>query len=582
MPGPAQFFGSHLADAVRAGDVDEKVLDDKVQRLLVLLERAGGLDHPEPVSEQSIDDPEDRAVARRAATESFVLLSNRGGALPVELPIEVGDAGGELPLLAVIGPNAAVAMIQGGGSARVSAFTPITPLNGVRARFGDSFRIEHERGCSSYKQTPILDGSVLDGLLQLAYYAGRERSGDPVLVEPGDRGWFTFTGRFTPEVPEEFSMRISGTLVAPESGEWTFGLVQVGRAKLSIDGEVVVDNWQPSGRSDAFMGFGSAEVTATFDLVAGEPHRLEVEFVPAGPSMGGLAIGCIPPAPPDLHERAVALARRADIVVCVVGTDGDWETEGVDRDAMALPPPQDELVRAVAAVNNRTVVVVNAASPVEMSWAGDVGAVLQCWFAGEEWGHALADVLAGDVSPSGKLPTTFPVRIDDTPAFKSYPGEAGEVHYEEGVFVGYRWYDARDIEPRFCFGHGLSYTSFSLEPPTVSTREVSLGQLADGATIRIGVRVSNTGTRRGAEVVQCYVRDAEASVDRPVQELKAFAKVWLDPGATDDVTLELDRRAFAFWNVDTDDWTVEPGEFELRIGTSSRAIAHRVTIRVGG
>ena len=578
MPGPAQWFGPNLADAVRGGEVDEKILDEKVRRLLVLLERTGALDNPDPVGEQSIDDPEDRAVARRAATESFVLLSNRDRALP----IEGAPNGEELPLLAVIGPNAAVAMIQGGGSARVSAFTPVTPLAGLLERFGTAFRIEHERGCSSYKQTPVLDGTVLDGPLQVAYYAGRERAGEPALVEPGDRGWFTFTGPFTPEVPEEFSMRITGTLVAPETGEWTFGLVQVGRAKLSIDGEVVVDNWQPSGRSDAFMGFGSAEVTAAIDLAAGESHRLEVEFVPAGPSMGGLAIGCTPPAPADLLERAVALAARADIVVCVVGTDGDWETEGVDRDAMALPAPQDDLVRAVAAVNDRTIVAVNAASPVEMRWAGDVGAVLQCWFAGEEWGHALADVLSGDVSPSGKLPTTFPVRIDDTPAFKSYPGEGGQVHYEEGVFVGYRWYDARNIEPRFCFGHGLSYTSFELEPPAVSDRAVSVEQLVDGATIRIAVPVHNTGVRRGAEVVQCYVHDVEASVDRPVHELKAFAKVWLEPGATEHVTLELDRRAFAFWDVDRNDWTVEPGAFELRIGASSRAIAHRVNLRVNG
>lgn len=575
MPGPAMFFGAHLADAVRAGDVDEKVLDDKVRRVLTLLERTGGLSGSDFGPEQSIDDPKDREVARRAAAESFVLLRNHGAALPIE-----AGADAEPPLLAVIGPNAAVAMIQGGGSARVSAFTPVTPLAGIRERFGDAFRVEHERGCSSYKQTPVLDDGMLDGPLQLAYYAGRERAGEPVLVEPGDRGWFTFTGPFTPEVPDEFSMRITGTLVAPESGEWTFGLVQVGRARLSIDGEVVVDNWQPSGRSDAFMGFGSTEVTAEVELVAGEPHHLEVEFVPGGPSMGGLAIGCTPPAPADLLDRAAALAARADVVVCVVGTDGDWEAEGNDRASMALPPPQDELVRAVSAANERTIVVVNTASPVEMNWADDVGAILQGWFAGEEWGHALADVLSGDISPSGKLPTTIPYRLEDTPAFTNYPGERGQVRYGEGVFVGYRWYDARRIEPRFCFGHGLSYTTFALGTPAVWTPEIRVGELADGATVRIGVGVRNTGERRGAEVVQCYVHDADATVARPPHELKAFAKVWLDPGADAEVTLELDRRAFAFWDVERNDWLVEPGDFEIRIGTSSRAIAHRVALRV--
>jgi beta-glucosidase len=574
MPGPPQWFGARLAEAVRAGEVEQSVVDDHAWRMLALLDRAGALDGSEPGAEQSVDDPEDRAVARRAATESFVLLHNRAGFLPLE------PGGDDRPLLAVIGPNASLAMIQGGGSARVSAFAPVTPLAGIVERFGDSYRIEHERGCTSYKQTPVLDTTVLDGPLQIAYHAGRERSGEPALVEPGDRAWFTFTGPFTPEVPEEFSMRITGTVVVPETGAWTFGLVQIGRARLSIDGALLVDNWNPTGRSEAFMGFASAEVTAEIELVAGEPHALEVEYTLPAPSLGGLAIGCLPPSPPDAFDRAITLAARADAVVCVVGTDGDWETEGNDRESMTLPHPQDELIRAVSAVNPHTAIVVNAASPVEMDWTDQVGAVLQCWFAGEEWGHALADVLAGDVSPSGKLPTTFPVRIEDTPAYTSYPGERGQVHYGEGVFVGYRWYDARRIEPKFCFGHGLSFTTFALDPPAVSAREVSSDALTGGETVRLTVPVRNTGDRRGAEVVQCYVHDVAASVARPPAELKAFAKVWLDPGETGEAVLELNRRAFAFWDVAADTWTVEPGEFELRIGTSSRAIAHRVALTV--
>ncbi|MDQ1510538.1 MAG: beta-glucosidase, partial [Actinomycetota bacterium] len=313
-----------------------------------------------------------------------------------------------------------------------------------------------------------------------------------------------------------------------------------------------------------FMGYGSAEAAGTIALTAGEPHTLEVEFVPPR-GLGGLEIGCRPPAPPDLMDRAVALARRADAVVCVVGTDNDWETEGHDRESMALPPPQDDRVRAIAAVNPSAVVVVNAASPIEMPWVDDVAAIMQTWFPGEEWGNALADVLSGDVSPSGKLPTTIPVRLEDTPAFTNYPGERGQVRYGEGLFVGYRWYDARHVEPRFCFGHGLSYSTFELSPPTW-----------DGDAVH--VRVTNIGAVRGAETVQCYVHDVEASVARPQQELKAFTKVWLDPGESRDLTLGLDERAFAFWDVAAHAWTVEPGEFELRVGTSSRAIAHRITI----
>ena len=552
MPGPPQWFGEKLEDAVDAGDVDEKAVNEKARRVLTLLEQTGRLDDAVPHTEECVDDPVDREVARRAARESFVLLRNENAVLPI------ADTG----TIAVIGPNASACVIQGGGSARVEPHGPVSPLAGLRARFTTT--IEHARGCFSSKRTPVLDTAVLDGPLTVEYFAGRERAGVPVYTEEARRGLFTFIGPVGNGVPEEFSLRARGTVVASESGEWTFSLVQVGRARLSIDGEVVVDNWQPTARSAAFMGYGSEERRGTIELLAGEPRDLEVEFVPPR-GLGGLEIGCMPPNPADLMDRAVALAARARVAVCVIGTDNDWESEGHDRDSMALPAPQDELIRAVAAANPCTVVVVNAASPVEMPWCDDVAAVLQAWFPGEEWGNALADVLSGDVSPSGKLPTTFAHRLEDTPAFTNYPGERGQVRYGEGVFVGYRWYDVRDIEPQFCFGHGLSYTTFAIGEPVWV-----------GESLRL--RVTNTGSCAGAEVVQCYVRDVEASVARPVQELKAFAKVTLDPGQSEDVVLELGPRSFAFWDVAARDWLVEPGDFELLVGTSSRDIRHRLTV----
>ncbi len=257
--------------------------------------------------------------------------------------------------------------------------------------------------------------------------------------------------------------------------------------------------------------------------------------------------------------------------MCVVGSDGQWETEGNDRETMTLPGAQDDLVRAIAAANERTVVVVNAGSPVAMPWTEDVAAILQGWFAGEEWGNALADVLSGDVSPSGKLPTTLPVRIEDTPAYTNYPGENGKVLYGERNFVGYRWYDARRIEPRFPFGHGLSYTTFELGEVTWTPKPEAGGVVAE-------VPVRNTGSRRGAEVVQCYVSDVESSVAKPPQELRAFAKVWLDPGESQTVTLSLERRAFSHWDPERGDWVVEPGDFIVQVGASSRDLARSTTI----
>lgn len=557
MPGPPQWFGSHLADAVRAGEVDEKTLDDKVRRVLTILDRSGALDDAPAGPEESVDDPLDRAVARAAAAASFVLLCNEKATLPFE-PATVRT-------LAVIGPNADIAHILGGGSARVSPHPVVTPLAGLRARFGHDVDVVFERGCTNHKRIPALDSRFLDGRVQVEYYAGRERAGEPALAEDAERAWFTWLGPVGGGVPDDFSVRVRATLRPPESGSWTLSLVQAGRARLSLDGELLLDNWNPTGRSDAFYGFGSEELVATLEFVAGRAYEIEVEAVPAAPALGGLGVGLLPPAGDDLMARAVALAQRADAVVCVVGTDGEWESEGYDRDTLALPGAQDDLVRAVAAANPRTAVVVNAASPVAMPWADEVAAILQCWFAGEEWGNALADVVSGDLSPSGKLPTTLPVRLEDTPAFTNYPGERGQVRYGEGVFVGYRWYDTRALSPRFCFGHGLSYTTFDLSEPKCGDGEVS-------------VRITNTGARRGAEVVQCYVRDVEATVARPVQELKAFAKVELDPGESRTIRLALDDRAFAFWDVARHDWTVEPGDFEIRLATSSRDIRHRLTI----
>ena len=557
MPGPAQWFGENLARAIGAGEVDEKTLDEKVRRVLRVLERAGAFENPDPGPEESVDDPEDRAVAREAAAASFVLLKNDGRALPLAMTRQ----------LAIIGPNSDIAHVMGGGSARVPPHTVVSALEGIRARFEGEVAVTHERGCSNHKRTPYLDTRFLDGLVEVAYYAGREFEGEPVLVEDSQRGYFTWLGPVGANVPEEFSVRIRANLVVSEAGEWKFSLVQAGRARLRLDGEMLVDNWQPKGRSDAFFGLGSEELATTLTLVEGARHEIEVEFIPAAPGVGGLAIGLAPPVGSQLLERAVAAAAAADAVVCIVGLDGDWETEGNDRETINLPGPQDELIRAVAAVNGNTIVVVNAGSPIAMPWRDDVAAILQGWYAGEEWGNALADVLSGDVNPSGKLPTTFPVRLEDTPAFTNYPGERGKVHYGEGVFVGYRWYDARDVEPAFCFGHGLSYSKFEIGDVEWNAPELQ-------------VKVTNSSARPGAEVIQCYVHDVEASVARPPQELKAFSKVMLEAFESKTVTLTLDRDAFAFWDSATSAWFVEPGEFELRIGTSSRDIHQRLTITV--
>jgi beta-glucosidase len=279
----------------------------------------------------------------------------------------------------------------------------------------------------------------------------------------------------------------------------------------------------------------------------------------------GLTVGAEAPKSDDLIARAVAAAAAAEVAIVVVGTSAEWETEGEDRDTMDLPGDQDELIRRVAAVNPRTIVVVNAGSPVTMPWVDDVAAVMQVWFPGEEFGDALADMLLGVHEPGGRLPITIPVQLSDTPAFRHHPGRDGLAVYEEGLFIGHRWYDAQGITPQFPFGHGIGYTSWSMGEATLS------GSIHAGVTVSVPVR--NTGERDGATVVQCYVGPSHPSADRPVRTLGGFTRVTAAAGEAATATIELPSRAFARWDIDLHDWVVDPGPREVWVGWSSAALS---------
>ncbi|HEX6424837.1 MAG TPA: glycoside hydrolase family 3 C-terminal domain-containing protein [Acidimicrobiales bacterium] len=599
MPGPARAFGPALAAAVRAGKVDEAAVDAQVTRLLGVLDRIGALDDEGPGDETAIDRPEHRRVARRAATESTVLLANDG-----LLPLDRAT----LRTVAVIGPNADRAQIMGGGSAAVRPHYLVTPVEALRAALGDGVTVVHERGCDNRKATPVLGGrgtAAPDGAgkgLAVDWFAGPDLAGEPAHhshvpaadvfgLEPpvpglGDGGW---------------SFRAHTTLTPDVTGTHTFTLVQAGRGRVTVGGTTLVDGFaRRLPRGTAYYGLGSVEVEATVDLVAGEPVEVVVEFATDRPS-GALRVGHRAPEPDDLLDRAVAAAAGADAAVLVVGTTGEWESEGTDRPTMDLPGRQDELVRRVLAANPDTVVVVNAASPVTMDWAPAARAVVQIWFGGQEMAAGLADVLVGDAEPAGRLPTTVPIRLEHNPSYGNFPGERGHVRYGEGVLVGYRWYEARQLPVRYPFGHGGSYTTFALGVPSLSSPTFAAGT---GDRLTVSVPVTNTGARRGAEVVQVYVSPTAPRLVRPPKDLAGFAKVWLDPGETAAVEVVLDDRSFACWDPglperdelarraaavpmadrnrapDHPGWRVDPGAYALHVGRSAAAVDHAVTVEV--
>ena len=567
MPGPPVYRGERLLAAVREGDVDEKTIDDRVRALLGVVERSGILDDKPDGTERAEDSADRRALLRETAAASIVLLRNE----PVEgralLPLS-----SDVPSVAVIGPNAAVAQIQGGGSAGVTPHRAISPLEGITERLG-SARVTHERGASIARSFPRIPPSVLarrDGSpgLDVAYFSSDEPAGDAVLQQVAHRAQFVWTGRFAPELdPRSWSAEITTSYRGEDTGVHTFQVRARGRARMWVDDVLVVDAW---GAADDPRGH---RVSGDVVLSEGARRDIRIHFAPSPEhARAGLEVRCQPPVPTDLFERAVAAAAAADVAILVVGMDNEWESEGYDRLNMDLPGRQDELVRAVAAANPRTVVVVNTGSPVTMDWAEEVPAIVQAWYAGEELGNAIADVLFGDVNPSGRLPTTFPMRLVDTPAYVNYPGEFGEVRYGEGIFVGYRYYDTKQVAPRYAFGHGLSYTRFEYANARASKRAVGRGE-----PLTITVDVTNAGSQPGAEVVQLYVRDVESSVARPDKELRGFTKVHLDPGETRSVELVLDERALAFWDPAESAWRSEPGTFEALVGSSSRDIRASVT-----
>ncbi len=553
MPGPARWMGKPARDAYTRGALTDKQLDDKVRRLLRTFERAGVFEHPDLQPEQAIDQPAHRAIARQAASEAIVLLKNDRAILPLD-PARRRS-------IAVIGANAKWASYRGEGSARVNPHYVIAPLDAIAHRAGD--RASFAIGCNIRKQPPVFDESSLTAPLTVQYYANRNLSGELVYAETVrklEMFWFNDT---VPGVElENLSARITGAFKVADNGTYEIGMWSTCASRLFVDGALIVNQWDDPERQGERVKLGAVE------LRAGQTYQLQVECVGQKNALWlRLRAGCMAQTPADSMEQAIALAARSDVAIVFTGLTAEWEGEGYDRPDMGLPGDQAKLIEQVAAANSNTMVVLNAGSPVNMPWLDKVAAVVECWYLGQETGNAIADVLFGDVNPSGKLPTTFPKRLQDNPAYINYPGENGKVLYGEALFVGYRYYDKKDIEPLFPFGYGLSYTTFAYRHLKLSQSEYAAGE-----PIRFSIEIENTGKRAGQEIVQVYVRDVAARLVRPEKELKQFAKVALKPGEIQTLNLTLDEQSLAYYDPSAKQWIVEPGEFQIVVGSSSRDI----------
>ena len=592
MPGEGRFYGGALKESVESGEVSEAALDRIVLDVLRTMERTGALDGDGDFTEGTLDRPEDRATIRAAAAAGSVLLRN-DGILPLD--------GSSLTKIAVIGPNALNAKVMGGGSAKVNAYRATSPLDALSARLPQA-EVVWEKGSDIDRTTPALARPLVDGRVTTEFFNGHEIAGEPAYTtERAELDVIAFGSPAPGISADAFAVRASCTVVPTVSGTHELRLIQGGRARVLVDGDVVLDATEGDyERGSAFFGMGSVEIPAAIELVEGTPVEVVVEFSNRDAVLlAGFKLGLLSMVEEDLLGRAEALAADSDIAVVVVGTNDDWETEGRDRELWELPGDQPELIRRVSAANPRTIVVLNVGAPHDLGWIDEPAAVLSVGFGGQELGDAVVDMLLGDVEPSGRAPTTVGARYEHFGAYPNYPGDNSVVRYGEGVFTGHRFHDAMDIEPAVPFGYGLGYTSFSIGAPRAATHA------APGDTISVAVDVTNTGGRHGAEVVQIYVEPIEPQILRPVRELKAFRKVTLEPGATETVTLELDARAFAYFDVadpvweelsnagpvpadggglhrQEPGWWVDPGDYRIVVGRSSRDFTGAVTVSLDG
>jgi beta-glucosidase len=556
MPGPPRDRGQKLVDAVKSGAVSEATLRERVINMLRLMQRVGSLDDHSEWQEKADDRPEHRALIRRAGAEAAVLLKNNG-ALPLK-----GDGS-----IAVIGPNAKIAQIMGGGSAQLNAHYRISPWQGLVSALGED-RLRYAPGCTNHRFEPVLKGDF-----KVEYFANETLAGEPAHVADQDEAQAFWIGHIADGKvdPLHFSARLSGSFTPETSGTHRVGIYSAGFAKVYVDGKLIADAWTNWSKGRTFFEEGCDEVVGTIELEAGRAHEVVIEFATKAFATLGLAAfaaGIGKPLGDEAIAEAVRIARNADTAVVFIGRNGEWDTEGSDLPSIDLPGRQNELVAAIANANPNTIVVMQTGGPVEMPWIGSVAALIQAWYPGQEAGNAIADVLVGAAEPSGRLPQTFPVRWADNPAHSQdrevYPGVEGKVRYEEGIFVGYRHYDRLGMTPLFPFGFGLGYASFAVSGLTVDDTEFE----AEG-NVMVGVTVTNTSDRDGAAVVQLYVSDDVASDPRPAKELKAFRKVQLKAGESRQLTMTLDARAFAFYRVQAKHWLVEDGSFTLRVGLSS-------------
>ncbi len=547
MPSGHFMSPAKLQKAIDEGAVQQATIDEKVRRILRTIIAAGFLEREQALKDIPKDAPESAKAALEEAREGIVLLKNQGGLLPFDLA--------KLKSIAVIGPNSHPAVCGGGGSSRTTPARPVSVLDAI-AKMAPSCKVLAGSGVSPSIQEAEAT-AFYDGPVKLELFKNKDLRGEPALVKEVDKINLT-PGRQPPAEgfgTENYSARWTAKITPRTSGIHTFTTLNDDGSRILVDGKRLLSDWNDHAET---LSSGSLR------MEAGRSYELKVEYYQsAGDATLRFGWG------PDIElPRCVELAKGADAVVLCVGFNPNSEGEGFDRQ-WGLDAGQLEMLKQISQANPRTAVVLFGGGGVDFQgWLDGAPALLHAWYPGQEGGRAIAEILFGATNPSGKLPISIERRLEDNPSFKFFlnKGDAakGKAVYGEGVFVGYRGYDANGTEPLFPFGFGLSYTSFSYDGLKIEP--------AGNGGVKASFSVKNCGQREGMETAQLYVAPPKGAVPRPPKELKGFVKVNLKPGESKTLSIELPKDAFAYWSPERKAWTVEPGSYGILVGSSSRDI----------
>lgn len=587
MPGPPRLRTLEaVTHQIQSRELHANNLDERVRGVLKLVKataKAGIAENGPETSDNNT--AETSAFLRKIGSEGIVLLKNEDSILPLK----------KTDKIAVIGPNAKMSASSGGGSASLTAYYKTTPYEGILAKL--SSPPDYTVGAYGHKGLPDLGQHLINPAtkktgLNMKFYAkdpsDKANAGQEHFDEINTNNAYIILFDYKSPIDTNlYYVVLEGDYTPEETATYEFGLTNLGTSQLFVDGKPVVDNKTKQTPGDSFFGLGTVEEKGTIELQKGKTYRISIEFG-SGPTslifgddavnFGGGGAVCAGVAkvidPQEEIKKAAELAASVDKVVLSIGLNQEWETEGRDRPDMDLPGYTNELVSAILDANPNTVVVNQSGTPVEMPWLPKAKALVQAWYGGNELGNAIADVLFGDVNPSGKLSLSWPFKLVDNPTYLNFKTERGRVLYGEDIYIGYRYYEKLQRRVAFPFGFGLSYTEFAY-----SGLKVSVDESKD--LLEASIKVKNTGAVDGAEVVQVYISSKQTTVTRPVKELKEFAKVFLKAGEEKTVDFKLSLKdAASYFDEYEDKWSLEAGDYEVLVGKSSDDIEEIAPFKV--